>query len=111
MDGNSFTLLCREHSEPINSQSWRLQAVRTGHAKLRPLTGIEVFETARTLVIEAHVLLQALEQDGTTMNGGPVWSDVVARVTADAVNGEIFDPELARDITRSLEHPPLEGGP
>ena len=44
------------------------------------------------------------------MKGGPVWSDVVARVTADAVSGEILDSELARDITRSLEHAPLEGG-
>ena len=47
----------------------------------------------------------------TTMKGGPVWSDVVARVTADAASGEILDSELARDITRSLEHTPLEGGP
>ena len=39
------------------------------------------------------------------------WSDVVARVTADAVSGEILDSELARDITRLLEHTPLEGGP
>ena len=38
----------------------------------------------------------------TTMKGRPVWSDVVARVTADAVNGDILDSELARDITRSL---------
>ena len=46
------------------------------------------------------------------MKGGPVWSDVVvARVTADAISGEIFDSGLARDITRSLEHTPLEGGP
>ena len=36
---------------------------------------------------------------------------MVARVTADAVSGEILDPKLARDITRSLEHTPLEGGP
>ena len=36
---------------------------------------------------------------------------MVARVTADAVSGEILDSELARDITRSLEHTPLEGGP
>ena len=36
------------------------------------------------------------------MKGGLVWSDVIARVTADAVSGEIFDSELARDITRSL---------
>ena len=47
----------------------------------------------------------------TTMKGGPVWSHVVARVTADAVSGEILDSELARDITRSLEHSPLEVGP
>ena len=46
----------------------------------------------------------------TTVKGGPLWSDVVARVTADAVNGEILDSELARDITRSLEHIPLERG-
>ena len=45
------------------------------------------------------------------MKGGPVWSDVVARVTADAASGEILDSELARDITRSLEHIPLEGRP
>ena len=47
----------------------------------------------------------------TTMKGGPVWSGVVARVSAVAVSGEILDLELARDITRSLEHTPLEGGP
>ena len=43
------------------------------------------------------------------MKGGPAWSDLVARVTADAVNGEVLDSELARDTTRSLEHTPLEG--
>ena len=47
----------------------------------------------------------------TTMKGGLVWSDVTARVTADAAIGEILDSELARDITRSLEHIPLEGVP
>ena len=36
---------------------------------------------------------------------------MVARITADAVNGEILDSELARDRTRSLEHTPLEGEP
>ena len=36
---------------------------------------------------------------------------MIARVTADAVSGEILDSELARDIARSLEHTPLEGGP
>ena len=47
----------------------------------------------------------------TTMKGGLVWSDVIARVTADGASGEILDSELARDITRSLEHTPMEGGP
>ena len=47
----------------------------------------------------------------TTIKGGPVCSDVVARVTADAVSGKILYSELARDFTRSLEHTPLEGGP
>ena len=46
----------------------------------------------------------------TAVKCGPLWSDVVARVTADAVSGEIPHAELARDITRSLEHTPLEGG-
>ena len=46
----------------------------------------------------------------TTMKGGPSRSDVVARVTADAGNGEMLDSELARHITRSLEHTPLERG-
>ena len=40
----------------------------------------------------------------TTLKGGLVWN------TEDAVSGEILDSELARDITRSLEHTPLEGG-
>ena len=40
----------------------------------------------------------------TTMKGGLAWSDVVARFTEDAVSGEILDSELARYITRSLEH-------
>ena len=44
------------------------------------------------------------------MKGRLVWSDVVARVIADAVSGQILDSELARDITTSLEHTPLEGG-
>ena len=35
----------------------------------------------------------------TTMKGGLVWSDVVDRVTADAVNGEILDSEPAREIS------------
>ena len=42
------------------------------------------------------------------MKGGPVWSDMVACVTADAVDGEILDSEPAQDTTRSLEHTPLD---
>ena len=42
------------------------------------------------------------------MKGGPVWSDMVARVTADSGNAEILDSELARDMTKSLEHTPLD---
>ena len=40
-----------------------------------------------------------------------MWSDVVARVTADAVSGEILASKMSRDLTRSLEHAPVEGGP
>ena len=47
----------------------------------------------------------------TTVKGGHSWEDVVARVTADAVIGEILDSELSRDIARSLEHTPLKGEP
>ena len=36
------------------------------------------------------------------MKGGPAWSDVIARVTADAVSGEILDSELARDLWNIL---------
>ena len=46
----------------------------------------------------------------TTRKCGPVWGEVVARVTADAVSGKILDSELTRDITRSLDHIPLERG-
>ena len=38
------------------------------------------------------------------MKCGPVWNDVIAHVTADAVSGKILDSELTRDITRHLEH-------
>ena len=47
MDGNGSTILCREHSEPRNSQSSCLQAVLTDHVKIGPVTG--------TLVIEVQV--------------------------------------------------------
>ena len=46
----------------------------------------------------------------TTVKGGPLWGVVVARVIA-AVNGKTLDSEAARDITRSMEHTPLEGEP
>ena len=47
MDGNSSTLLCRENSEPINSQSSRLQAVVTDHVKIGAVTGHESIQICR----------------------------------------------------------------
>ena len=64
----------------------------------------------RNLAVWTHADMNSRTRR-TTMKDGPVWSDVVARVTADAVSGEILNSELARDMTRSLEHTPLEGGP
>ena len=43
------------------------------------------------------------------MKGGPVCSDVVARVAADAVNGVILSIQRRLHITRSLDHTSLEG--
>ena len=45
----------REYSEPRYSRSSRLQAVLTGHVKIGPVTAIDVFKSAGTLVIEVHV--------------------------------------------------------
>ena len=55
VEGNSSTLPCREYSEPRNSQGSRLQAVLTDHVKMGPVTRIEVFKFAGTLVIEVQV--------------------------------------------------------
>ena len=45
----------REYSEPRYSRSSRIQAVLTGHVQVGPVTAIDVFKSARTLVIEVHV--------------------------------------------------------
>ena len=55
VDANSSTLICRECSEPLNSQGSRLQSVLNGRVKIGPVTGIEVFKSARTLVVEVQV--------------------------------------------------------
>ena len=55
MDGHSYTLLCREYSGPRNSQNSRLQAVLNDLVEMGPVTGIEVFNSAETLVIEVQV--------------------------------------------------------
>ena len=47
MNGNSCTPLCREYSEPRNSQSSRLQAVLTNHVKIGPVARIEVIKSAK----------------------------------------------------------------
>ena len=39
-------LLIAENSEPMNSQSSRLQAIPNDHVKIGPVTAIEVFESA-----------------------------------------------------------------
>ena len=56
MDGNSSASSCWEDSEP--TQSSRRQAVLTGHVKIGPVTGIEVFKYAGSLVIEVWVPTQ-----------------------------------------------------
>ena len=52
MDGHSSTPLCREYSGPRNSRNSRLQTILNDHVKIGPVTGIDVFESARTLVKE-----------------------------------------------------------
>ena len=54
MEKALLTPLCREDSEPKNSQNPRLSAVPNDHVKIGPVTGIEANKPAVTLVIEAH---------------------------------------------------------
>ena len=49
VDGNSASLLCRECSEPRNSQSSRLPAVFNDQVKIEPMTGIEVLKSVGTV--------------------------------------------------------------
>ena len=46
-NGNSCTPLCREYSEPRNSQSSRLHAVLKKHVKIGPVARIEVIKSAK----------------------------------------------------------------
>ena len=55
VDGNSSTLVCREYSEPRNSQHSRLRTPFIAHVKIGLVTGIEVFESAGALVLEVEV--------------------------------------------------------
>ena len=54
-DGNSSAPSCRECSGPRSSQNPRLQAILDDHFKFGPVTGIEVFKSAGTLVAEVQV--------------------------------------------------------
>ena len=47
----------------------------------------------------------------TTLRGGPPWSSVLLRITSDARSGEVLLVEKSADITRSLEHALVSGGP
>ena len=51
----SSTPKCREIQKTTNSQNSRLQAVLNVHVKIGPVTGIEVFKYAWTVVIEVLV--------------------------------------------------------
>ena len=55
MDGNSSTPVCREQSEPRNSQCSGLKAVLTDLVKIGPVTGIEVFKSAGTFDVVAQI--------------------------------------------------------
>ena len=55
MEGNSSAPLCREYSEPKNSQHSRSVAILKDHVKINPVTGIEAFKCEETLVIEVQV--------------------------------------------------------
>ena len=47
----------------------------------------------------------------TTMKRGPDWKSVKFRITSDADSGKVLQIEESKDITRSLEHAPMSGGP
>ena len=56
--GNSSTPLCKKYSEVRNSQSSRLQSVLNDHIKIGPETGIGVFKSVETSMIEVQVPTQ-----------------------------------------------------
>ena len=47
----------------------------------------------------------------TTMRGGPEWKTVVARIAACSKTGEVLNFEEGKNITSSLEHGLVHGGP
>ena len=61
MDGNSSTLLFREHSEPRKCQHSGLQAVLTDQVRIGPVTGLGVFKIAGTFVMEVQTPSQQPE--------------------------------------------------
>ena len=93
----------------ILSSQFALNEINVNYVGARP-NGVNLPQALQELGIAGVRSLEAWTRTDmssrtrrTTMKGGLVWSDVVARVTADAVSGEILDSELA--------HTPLEGGP
>ena len=73
MEGNGSTPVCREYSEPRNSQCSRIQAILIDHVKIGPVTGIEVFRSAGTLVIEVQstvTITSEKEVLGANINDG-----------------------------------------
>ena len=54
IDGNSSTLFCREYSEPRNVLKFEITSILNDHVKIGPVTEIEVFESAGTLVKEVQ---------------------------------------------------------
>ena len=104
----------QKHIHKLSSQFVQNE-INVNYVGARP-TGVNLLRVLQELGIAGDRNLAAWTRTDmssrtrrTTMKGVLVWSDVIARVTADAVSGEIFDSELARDTTRSLEHNPLEG--
>ena len=50
MNGNSSTFFCKEYLEPRISRISSVQSILNDHVKIGPATGIELFESAGTLV-------------------------------------------------------------
>ena len=55
VDGNSSALSSKEYSGPRNFSKFNIQEIINDHVKIGPVTDIEVFESAETLVLEVQV--------------------------------------------------------